>query len=110
MVRDVGSPVLSIHLDTFHMNIEEKDRGRRPPFSVAGKHLGHFHACGCDRGQPGRDHINWTAIAGALKQIGYQGVKETWSPVIESFTPDVKVIAKAAAIWRQVEPNQAGRA
>jgi sugar phosphate isomerase/epimerase len=61
MVRDVGSPALMIHLDTFHMNIEEKDQAAA--ILLAGKHLGHFHACGCDRGQPGRDHINWKRLA-----------------------------------------------
>jgi D-psicose/D-tagatose/L-ribulose 3-epimerase len=37
----------------------------------------------------------------ALNEIGYDG-----SVVIESFTTDVKVIAKAASIWRQFEPSQ----
>ena len=37
----------------------------------------------------------------ALKSIGYQG-----DVVIESFTTDVKVIARAAAIWRKIEPNR----
>jgi len=99
MVKDVSSPALSIHLDTFHMNIEEKD----PAAAVrrAGKMLGHFHACGSDRGTPGNDHIDWKSIAAALKKIGYK--KDV---VIESFTPDVLVIAKAAAIWRQMEPNK----
>jgi D-psicose/D-tagatose/L-ribulose 3-epimerase len=40
------------------------------------------------------------AIANALKEIHYDGVV-----VIESFTPDVKVIARAASIWRQIEPT-----
>jgi len=99
MIADVGSPALMVHLDTFHMNIEEKD----PAVAIrkAGKHLGHFHACGSDRGTPGNDHIDWKSIASALKRVGYQ--KEV---VIESFTPDVLVIAKAASIWREMEPNK----
>ncbi len=56
MIRDVGSPALKLHLDTFHMNIEEKTRRRH---RKAGKLLGHFHACGSDRGTPGNDHIDW---------------------------------------------------
>src|ERR1051326_7634625 len=28
MIKDVGSPALKLHLDTFHMNIEEKDQGK----------------------------------------------------------------------------------
>jgi D-psicose/D-tagatose/L-ribulose 3-epimerase len=99
MVKDVGSPALKIQLDTFHMNIEEKDSAAA--VLLAGKHLAHFHACGCDRGQPGNDHINWPAIAAALKKVGYDG-----DVVIESFTEDVKVIANAASIWRKFEPSQ----
>ena len=29
MVKAVGSPALKLHLDTFHMNIEEKNQARR---------------------------------------------------------------------------------
>jgi D-psicose/D-tagatose/L-ribulose 3-epimerase len=99
MIHDVNRPALKLHLDTFHMNIEEKD----PAAAIrkAGPHLGHFHACGCDRGTPGNDHLDWKPIAAALKSIGYDG-----DVVIESFTTDVKVIARAAAIWRKIEPTR----
>ena len=99
LIADTGSEAMCIHYDTFHMNIEEKDQG--DAIRRAGKHLGHFHACGCDRGTPGGDHINWQGIKSALADIGYN---EEVS--IESFTQDVKVIAKAAAIWRKIEPSQ----
>ena len=99
MIKDVGSPALKLHLDTFHMNIEEKNQAKA--IRKAGKALGHFHACGSDRGTPGGDHIDWKPISAALKSIRYKG-----DVVIESFTSDVKVIAKAAAIWRRIEPTQ----
>jgi D-psicose/D-tagatose/L-ribulose 3-epimerase len=99
MLRDVGSPVLKLHLDTFHMNIEEKNQAAA--IRKAGKALGHFHACGSDRGTPGNDHIDWKPIARALKDVRYAG-----DVVIESFTTDVKVIARAAAIWRRMEPTR----
>jgi D-psicose/D-tagatose/L-ribulose 3-epimerase len=98
MIRDVDSPALKLHLDTFHMNIEEKHQG--DAIHKAGKLLGHFHACGSDRGTPGNDHIDWPSIVKALKAVGYK--KDV---VIESFTTDVKVIARAAAIWRRMEPT-----
>ena len=50
---------------------------------------------------PGGDHIDWPAIVKALKDIRYDG-----DVVIESFTQDVKVIARAAAIWRRIEPTR----
>ncbi len=99
MIRDVKSPALKLLLDTFHMNIEEKnpaDAIRR-----AGAHVGHIHASASDRGTPGNDHIDWRETARALKDIRYDG-----AVVIESFTQDVKVIARAAAIWRKIEPNR----
>lgn len=99
MIKAVGSPALKLHLDTFHMNIEEKCQGEA--IRKAGRLLGHFHACGSDRGTPGNDHIRWDCIAAALKKTGYDG-----DVVIESFTTDVKVIAKAAAIWRRIEPTR----
>ncbi|MDB6125942.1 MAG: Xylose isomerase domain protein barrel [Pedosphaera sp.] len=99
MIKDVNSPALKLHLDTFHMNIEEKDQAAA--IRKAGKALGHFHACGSDRGTPGNDHIDWKPIAAALKAVGYKQ-----DVVIESFTTDVKVIAKAAAIWRRMEPTR----
>ena len=99
MLKDVKSPALRLHLDTFHMNIEEKSSA--DAIRKAGQALGHFHACGSDRGTPGNDHIDWKPIAKALKDIRYKG-----DVVIESFTTDVKVIARAAAIWRRIEPTQ----
>jgi D-psicose/D-tagatose/L-ribulose 3-epimerase len=99
MIKAVGSPALRLHLDTFHMNIEQKNQG--DAIRKAGKLLAHFHACGSDRGTPGNDHIDWPSIAKALKAVRYKG-----DVVIESFTTDVKVIARAAAIWRRIEPTR----
>ena len=99
LVKAIGSKAVMLHLDTFHMNIEEKNQAAS--IRKAGKLLGHFHACGSDRGTPGGDHIAWPEIVKALKAIGYQG-----DVVIESFTTDVKVIARAAAIWRKIEPKR----
>jgi D-psicose/D-tagatose/L-ribulose 3-epimerase len=99
MIRDVDSPALKVHLDTFHMNIEEKNSAAA--ILRAGRHLAHFHACGCDRGIPGDDHIAWPEIARALKKVKYDG-----AVVIESFSQEIEVIAKAAAIWRKLAPSQ----
>ena len=99
LAKVIDNPYLGVHLDTFHMNIEEKNQAAS--IRKAGKHLGHFHACGSDRGTPGNDHIDWVPIVKALKGIRYKG-----DIVIESFTTDVKVIARAAAIWRRMEPTR----
>jgi D-psicose/D-tagatose/L-ribulose 3-epimerase len=98
LLKAVGARNVKLHLDTFHMNIEEKNQAAA--IKKAGKLLGHFHACGSDRGTPGGDHIDWKSIVKALKAVKYKG-----DVVIESFTTDVKVIARAAAIWRRIEPT-----
>jgi D-psicose/D-tagatose/L-ribulose 3-epimerase len=99
LIKAIGSKAVGLHLDTFHMNIEEKNQAAA--ILKAGKNLVHFHACGSDRGTPGGDHIDWKPIVKALKKIKYKG-----DIVIESFTTDVKVIARAAAIWRKMEPRR----
>jgi D-psicose/D-tagatose/L-ribulose 3-epimerase len=100
LVNEVGLNNVGFHLDSFHMNIEEKNSG--DAIRRAGKRLYHFHACENDRGAPGSGiNIDWPSIAAALKEVGYQR-----EAVIESFTPKTKSIAAAAAIWRQLAPTQ----
>jgi D-psicose/D-tagatose/L-ribulose 3-epimerase len=99
MIRDVNSPALKLHLDTFHANIEEKSLDKA--ILQASKHLAHMHVCGSDRGTPGNDHIDWKSIGRALRKIHYSG-----DIVIESVTLDVPKIAKSAAIWRRMEPTR----
>ncbi|MCD6032200.1 MAG: xylose isomerase protein [Thermomicrobiales bacterium] len=99
VVDRLDSPAVGVLLDTFHMNIEEKDQSAA--IRLVGDKLVHFHACGSDRGAPGADHIAWDAIAAALGDIGYTGPL-----VIESFTPDNQTIARAAAIWRPLAESQ----
>jgi D-psicose/D-tagatose/L-ribulose 3-epimerase len=99
LIADVGNPALKLHLDTFHSNIEEKHQGEA--IRRAGKYLGHIHACGCDRGTPGKDHIDWKSIAAALKAIKYAG-----DIALESVTLDVPRIASSAGIWRRMEKTR----
>jgi D-psicose/D-tagatose/L-ribulose 3-epimerase len=99
IVDRLDSPAAGVLLDTFHMNIEEKDQAAA--IRLVGDKLVHFHACGNDRGAPGGDHIAWDAIGAALRETGYGG-----AVVIESFTPDNQTIARAAAIWRPLAETQ----
>lgn len=99
VVERVDSPAVGVHLDTFHMNVEEKDQAAA--IRLVGDKLVHFHACGSDRGTPGADHIAWEAIVAALRDVDYNGAL-----VIESFTPDNQTIARAAAIWRPLAESQ----
>jgi D-psicose/D-tagatose/L-ribulose 3-epimerase len=100
LMRDIDNPAYKIHFDTFHGNIEEKS----VPDTIRklGKGtLCHFHACENDRGIPGAGHQDWNGIRDALREVEYDG-----AAVIESFTPGVVQIARAAAIWRPLAPSQ----
>lgn len=99
LIHEVGDPAYRVHIDTFHANIEEKSIP--DAIRMAGDLLGHFHACENDRGTPGTGHIDWIGVRDALREIGYAG-----PVVIESFTPGIVEIAKAAAIWRPLAPSQ----
>ena len=93
VVDRVDHPACGIMLDTFHMNIEEQCLG--DAIRAAGNRLMQVHSCENDRGAPGSGHVPWQEVAQALKDIDYNG-----PVVIESFTPAVKSISRAAAIWR----------
>ncbi len=99
VVDRLDSPAVGVLLDSFHMNIEEKNQAAA--IRLVGAKLYHFHACGSDRGAPGADHIAWDEIISALHDVNYDGAL-----VIESFTPDNQTIARAAAIWRPLAETQ----
>ncbi|NUT41605.1 MAG: sugar phosphate isomerase/epimerase [Thermoactinospora sp.] len=86
-------------LDTYHLNIEEKDPARA--VLAAGDRIAHIQVCGTDRGAPGQDRFDWPAFVSALKTTGYDGPL-----VIESFTAHNQTIATAASIWRPLAPSQ----
>ena len=99
VVDRVDHPACGIMLDTFHMNIEERSLG--DAIRAAGARVCHVHACENDRGAPGSGHVPWQEVAQALRDINYSR-----AIVIESFTSQVKTIAKAAAIWRPLAASQ----
>jgi D-psicose/D-tagatose/L-ribulose 3-epimerase len=86
-------------LDTFHMNLEEKDIAEA--IKLAGSKIFNFHSCENDRGTPGTGHIPWNEVFQALNEISYDG-----PVVIESFTTEIKEIARAVSQWRPLAPSQ----
>jgi D-psicose/D-tagatose/L-ribulose 3-epimerase len=93
LLEAVDHEACGLLLDTFHMNIEEKDPAAAA--RTAGERIAHVHACGTDRGSPGADAFDWPLFLAALSEAGYDG------PLcIESFTAANEVIATAASIWR----------
>jgi len=67
----IDEPNIKIHLDTYHMNIEEKsfyDATKK-----AGTDLIHYHLSENDRGIPGSGHVDWDGIFKALSEMNYTG-------------------------------------
>jgi D-psicose/D-tagatose/L-ribulose 3-epimerase len=92
-------PGLGLALDSYHLNIEEKDIGAA--IRMAGDTIAHVQVCGNDRGAVGSDHIDWPAFLDALDDAGYAGALG-----LESFTGENATIAVAASVWRPLATSQ----
>jgi sugar phosphate isomerase/epimerase len=71
LVRAVDLPSVRAVADTYHMNIEEDDPAQA--LRAAAPYLGHVQVSDSNRFQPGAGHLDWTAVLGALAEVGYQG-------------------------------------
>ena len=97
----VDSPWIGAHLDTFHMNLEEKDVAGA--LRLAAPRLAHVHFSENDRGVVGTGHVDWPGVRAALAETGYLG-SDRWI-VAETFAGGVPEIAAATAIWRPLVPD-----
>lgn len=95
----VGADNLFVHLDTYHMNIEEK--GIATGILRAREHLKYIHLSASDRGTPGRDNIAWDEIFAALAAIEFKG-----GMAMEAFITVPPQIADALSVWRDVAPSR----
>lgn len=98
MIEKVGSDNIFIHLDTYHMNIEEKGAGNG--IIDAGDLLRYIHMSESDRGTPGEGTCDWDEIHATLAAIGFQG-----GIAMESFINMPPELAYGLAVWRPVAKN-----
>ena len=97
LADDIGEDNVLIHLDTYHMNIEEDDLAR--PVHEVGDRLGYVHIGENHRGYLGSGHLDFTSFFHALADIGYSG------PItFESFSSAVVAqgLSNDLAIWRNL--------
>ena len=71
-IEDIDSKNIGVLLDTYHMNIEENNIGDAIRL-VGADRLKSFHTGDNNRKAPGRGHIDWDEVFGALAEIGYRG-------------------------------------
>ena len=92
----IGEDNVGIHLDTYHMNMEEKSFYKAT--KLADSHLIHYHLCENDRGIPGSGLVDWDGIFQALAEIKYNG-----NAALESFVDCTDNMN--TWVWRQLAPD-----
>ena len=95
MLDRIDEPNVFVHLDTYHMNIEEK--GFYDPIVASGSRMQYIHLSESDRGTPGTGNVHWDEVFRGLEAVGYDG-----RLVMESFAAVNEDIIGATALWRDV--------
>lgn len=97
MCKLVGAPNVKVHLDVYHMNIEESDM--TAAIIETGPHIGYFHTGDSHRGYLGSGTIDLQAVFRAIVRANYQG------PItFESFSSRVvgQPLEGILGIWRNL--------
>lgn len=97
LADDIGEDNVTIHLDTYHMNIEEDDLVR--PVYEVGDRLGYVHIGENHRGYLGSGHLDLQGFFHALADVRYSGpiTFESFSSAVVSAT-----LSSDLAVWRNL--------
>jgi D-psicose/D-tagatose/L-ribulose 3-epimerase len=96
-LKEIDRPEVSVHLDTYHMNIEESDLFQ--PILDTADRLGYFHIGESHRGYLGTGSVDFGSAFRALDRIGYD------SPIVfESFSSAVvsPTLSTTLGVWRNL--------
>ncbi len=101
-IDEIGAPNVVVHLDTYHMNIEETDF--RTPVLACGDRLGYVHVGENFRGYLGTGTVDFPQLFAALAEVGYSG-----TITFESFSSAVvdPGLSRTLGIWRNVWSDSA---
>ncbi len=94
-VDEVDSECVGIHLDTFHMNIEE--RSFVEAINIAGEKLNFFHIGENNRVLPGLGMLPWKMIFDSLKNIKYSGIIS-----METFLNPQGSVGRSVSLFRNL--------
>lgn len=94
-----GSPRAMVHLDTYHMNIEEDNMMAAIAYAGVAQRLGHLHVGESNRRIPGVGpcQIDWNAVARALYSVSYSG-----AVIMEPFVLTAAHNAVRTRTWRDL--------
>jgi D-psicose/D-tagatose/L-ribulose 3-epimerase len=98
-ITAVDRPNVMAHLDTYHMNIEERSFREAVQAAATAGRLGYVHVGESHRGALGTGTIPWTEFFAALTEVGYEGIV-----TFESFSSEVvhRTLSNDLAIWRNL--------
>lgn len=99
LITHVNHKSAKVLLDGFHMAIEERDLEHA--ITSVGDLLIHVQVSENYRGTPGTGQTPWHAFKSGLEKIRYKGAVS-----IESFTPEIKELAGAVCIWKNLASSQ----
>ncbi|MGV4413737.1 sugar phosphate isomerase/epimerase family protein [Chryseobacterium sp. T1] len=94
LIEKTGKDNLLLHLDTFHMNIEEANF--YDPIILASKKLKHVHITESHRGMLGEGTVNWAELFKALKEINFEG-----NLVLENFSSSIPGMQQMVSLWQK---------
>jgi D-psicose/D-tagatose/L-ribulose 3-epimerase len=100
LIDRIGEDNVGVHLDTYHMNIEERDFSGPVRRVLDAERLVHVHLSESHRGVPGRGVVDWAAVMGELARGGYDGYVG-----LESFAEVAPALRGATCIWRDLAPD-----
>lgn len=97
--------MLKIHMDTFHMNIEEADIDLA--IKKYGDLLGYFHVADSNRRYPGAGHIDFNLIALDLDYVNYEGyIVVECLPLPDGETAASRALKYMEKIFRNGDKNE----
>lgn len=94
LIKKTDKDNLVLHLDTFHMNIEENNF--YDPIILAGNKLKHVHITESHRGMLGEGTVNWNELFRALKGIDFEG-----NLVLENFSSSIPGMQQMVSLWQK---------
>ena len=98
LIDDIGVDNVVVHLDSYHMNIEERDLAAPVWRAAESGRLGYVHVGESHRGYLGSGSVDFPALFRALAAVEYVG------PIVfESFSSAVvsEAFTAALGIWRE---------
>lgn len=97
LIEAIGEDNVFVHLDTYHMNIEESNFAA--PVHECGDRLGYVHIGESHRGYLGTGTVDFASFFDALGDIGYSG-----TITFESFSSEVvdPMLSNTLAVWRNL--------